>query len=183
MLQVPPEGDGRYLCAGRYVAASHELGIPTNHLTTTLNHHDGEPHAYWRIGTSDGQRPRNRWPLMRDGACVAIGWPDLGDLSGYEKDAPSKEKLVQVLGERYPGSPQQIGRAANQILNFAKGIAERRYRPGLRRADRPRRRSGLRGLLPRTGLRLPAPPTRANGSRSTSGRCPSPRGSRRPSTG
>lgn len=45
MLQVPPEGDGRYLCAGRYVAASHELGIPTNHLTTILNHHDGEPHA------------------------------------------------------------------------------------------------------------------------------------------
>src|SRR3954471_10374563 len=47
MLQVPPEGDGRYLCAGRFVAAAHELGIPINHLTTTLNHHDGEPHAYW----------------------------------------------------------------------------------------------------------------------------------------
>ena len=123
MLEVPPEGDGRYLCAGRFVAAAHELGIPINHLTTTLNHHDGEPHAYWRIGTSDGQQPRNRWPLMRDGACVAIGWPDLGDLSGYEKDAPSKERLVGVLGERYPGSPQQSGRAANQILSFAKGIS------------------------------------------------------------
>src|SRR5436853_527679 len=35
MLQVPPEVDGRYLCAGRYVAAAHELGIPINHLTTT----------------------------------------------------------------------------------------------------------------------------------------------------
>ena len=40
MLQVPPEGDGRYLCAGRYVAAAHELGIPINHLTTILNHHN-----------------------------------------------------------------------------------------------------------------------------------------------
>jgi 5-methylcytosine-specific restriction protein B len=124
MLQVPPEGDGRYLCAGRFVAAAHELGIPINYLTTTLNLRNPAPHAYWRIGTSDGQEPRNRWPLMQDGACVAIGWPDLGDLSGYEKDTPSKERLIRLLGERYPGSPQQVGKAATQILNFAKGIAD-----------------------------------------------------------
>lgn len=124
MLQVPPEGEGRYLCAGRFVAAAHELGIPINHLTTTLNHHDGEPHAYWRVGTSDGTQPRNRWPFMRDGSCVAIGWPDLGDLSNFEKDAASKERLVNLLGERYPGTPQQVGRAATQVLNFARGIAE-----------------------------------------------------------
>jgi 5-methylcytosine-specific restriction protein B len=123
MLQLPPDGDGRYLCGGRYVAVSHDLGIPTNHLTTTLNFHDHEPHAYWRIGTTDGQKPRNRWPLMRDGGCVAIGWADLGDLSGYEKDAPSKERLIRLCGERYPGSPQQTGKAANQVLGFAKGIA------------------------------------------------------------
>ena len=43
MLQVPPEGDGRYLCAGRYVAAAHELGIPINHLTTILNHQNPKP--------------------------------------------------------------------------------------------------------------------------------------------
>ena len=124
MLQVPPEGDGRYLCAGRYVAAAHELGIPINHLTTILNHQNPKPLGYWRIGTSNGEQPRNRWQLMRDGGCVAIGWADLGDLSGYEKDAPSKEKLIKLLGEHYPGSPQQIGKAAIQILNFAKGIAK-----------------------------------------------------------
>jgi 5-methylcytosine-specific restriction enzyme B len=123
MLQVPPEGDGRYLCGGRYVAAAHELGIPINHLTTTLDHQNPAPLAYWRIGTSNGEQPRNRWSLMRDGSCVAIGWPDLGDLSGYEKDTPSKEKLTALLGERYPGSPQQQGKAANQILQFAKGFA------------------------------------------------------------
>ena len=61
---------------------------------------------------------------MRDGACVAIGWADLGDLSGYEKDGPSKEKLIGLLGERYPGSPQQPAGRRNQILNFAKGIAD-----------------------------------------------------------
>ena len=121
--KCPRRETGRYLCAGRYVAAAHELGIPINHLTTILNHHDPVPLAYWRIGTSNGEQPRNRWSLMRDGVCVAIGWPDLGDLSGYENDTPSKEKLIKLLGERYPGSPQQIGKAANQILNFAKGIA------------------------------------------------------------
>ena len=61
---------------------------------------------------------------MRNGGCVAIGWADLGDLSGYEKDAPSKETLIKLLGEHYPGSPQQIGKAASQILNFAKAIAK-----------------------------------------------------------
>jgi 5-methylcytosine-specific restriction enzyme B len=123
MLQLPPVGAGRYLCAGRYVTAARELDIPINHLTTTLNHHDGEPHAYWRIGTSNGEKARNRWSLMKDGSCVAIGWPDLGNLAAYEKDASSKEKLVQSLGERYPGSPQQVGKAVAQILNFAKGIS------------------------------------------------------------
>lgn len=123
MLQVPPAGAGRYLCAGRYVVAAHELGIPLNHLTITLNSNDGEPHAYWRVGTTDGERPRNRWPLMRDGACVAIGWPDIGDLSGFEKDTPSKQRLTGLFGERYPGTPQPTGKAVNQILNFAKGIS------------------------------------------------------------
>ncbi len=123
MLQVPPEGDGRYLCAGRFVAAAHELEIPINHLTT-LNHHYSMPHAYWRIGTSDGQQPRNRWSLMRDGGCAAIGWSDLGDLLSLEKDASSKEKLAQLLAVRYPASPQQIGKTANQILNFATTIAQ-----------------------------------------------------------
>jgi 5-methylcytosine-specific restriction protein B len=123
MLQVPPEGEGRYLCAGRFVAIADEVGIPINHLTTILNEHDPKPHPYWRIGTSDGETPRNRWPLMREGSCVAIGWADLGDLSGYEKDAPSRRRLIDLLGERYPGDPRQVGRAANQVFNFVRGIA------------------------------------------------------------
>src|SRR5262249_41627698 len=107
MLQVPPQGDGRYLCAGRYVAAARELGIPLNHLTTILNQYNSAPHGYWRIETTEGERPGNRWTLMRDGACVAIGWPDLGDLSGYEKDSASKKRLINLVGEKYPGVPKQ----------------------------------------------------------------------------
>src|SRR3974377_1339546 len=58
MLQVPPEGEGRYVCAGRYGAIADELGIPINHLTTVLNEHTPKPHPYWRVGTSDGRQPR-----------------------------------------------------------------------------------------------------------------------------
>ena len=105
----PPGGRWALPVAGRYVAAAHELGIPINHLTTILNHQFPAPVGYWRIGTSNGEQPRNRWQLMRDGGCVAIGWADLGDLSGYEKDAPSKEKLIKLLGDdiREPPADRQ----------------------------------------------------------------------------
>ena len=76
LLQIPPEGEGRYIVAGRYVAIAHELGISINSLTTILNFRHGRPYRYWRIGTSEGTQPRNRWGLMRDGSCVAIGWPE-----------------------------------------------------------------------------------------------------------
>ena len=102
---------------------------------------------------------------------------------GLREGRPVQGEAGPAARGAVPGSPQQAGRAANQILNFAKGIAEGDAVLACDGADRPRRRSGHRGLPPRTGLRLPAPPARANGSRSTSGRCPSPRGSRRPSTG
>jgi len=36
----------------------------------------------------------------------------------------SAQTLIKLLGEHYPGSPQQIGKAASQILNFAKAIAK-----------------------------------------------------------
>jgi 5-methylcytosine-specific restriction protein B len=126
MLQVPPEGEGRYLCAGRYVRIAEELKIPLNHLARVLNEQVDDPHAYWRVGTTDGQQPRNHWPLMRDGTCVAIGWPDLGDLSTLEEDSP-KERLVKLLQGHYPGSPQQLGKAANQILSFIRRMARGDY--------------------------------------------------------
>ena len=51
LLQVPPEGEGRYLAAGHYVAIARELDIPLNYLTTMLNHRNGRPYRYWRVGT------------------------------------------------------------------------------------------------------------------------------------
>jgi 5-methylcytosine-specific restriction protein B len=124
MLQRPPEGKGRYLCAGRFVAAANELGIPLNNLTHVLNAANGRKHRYWRIGTSDGTAPRNRWSLMKDGNCVAIGWDKLGDLSALEATKDSRERLQNLLAEKHPANASVTGRARSQIMNFVTGIAE-----------------------------------------------------------
>jgi 5-methylcytosine-specific restriction enzyme B len=125
LLQIPPEGKGRYLVAGRYVAIAHELGIPLTSLTTITNFRHGRPSRYWRIGTSEGGQPRNRWGLMRDGSCVAIGWPELGDLSVY----PSNQALQEAIGgmmarTHYPDSPQVAGRKTHEVFRFVKGVAD-----------------------------------------------------------
>ena len=60
LLQEPPQEDGRYIAAERYVAIARELDMPINHLTTILTNMNESPYRYWRIGTSDGTQPRNR---------------------------------------------------------------------------------------------------------------------------
>lgn len=122
LRQLPPAGEGRYRCAGRYVALAAELGMPLNHLTTLLNGRDGQPHRYWCIDTSDGATPRKHWPTMRDGGCIVVGWPALGDLSELVGEPGGKEQLRALLEQHYSSTPQVIGNAATQIWNFATGI-------------------------------------------------------------
>ena len=125
LLQIPPEGEGRYIVAGRYVAIAHELGIPLNSLTTILNFRHGRPYHYWRIGTSDGTQPRNRWGLMRDGSCVAIGWPELGDLSVYTTNQALREALRKSMVDTYyPDNPQLAGRKTQEVFRFVEVITE-----------------------------------------------------------
>ncbi|MBN2445586.1 MAG: AAA family ATPase [Phycisphaerae bacterium] len=123
LLQTPPAGDGRYVAAVRYVAIASLLGIPMNQLTTTMNRRTPR-HAYWRIGTSDGAQPRNRWEMMRTGECVAIGWSKLGDLSDITPDSPSRDKLKALMQEHYPNTPQAIGKLARQVHWFVTDIEE-----------------------------------------------------------
>jgi len=123
LLQVPPAGEGRYLVAGRYVAIANELGLHLNHLTTILNHRNARPHRYWRIGTKLGGVD-SRWALMRDTGCVAIGWPDLGDLSGISYDRDSKEEIRARMATHYPNTAQMVGRKTQEVFNFVTVIAE-----------------------------------------------------------
>lgn len=124
LLQSPPENDGRYLVGGRYVALAMALDLPMTLATRVLSVHYGRPHGYWRVGTSDGTASRNRWGLMRDGSCVAVGWPAVGDLSELEPTREGREKLRSMMQQHYPSTPQAVGRAMQQLFNFRRAISE-----------------------------------------------------------
>lgn len=133
LLQVPPEGDGRYLSAGRYAAIANELGLPINRLTTALCEIGCVPYRYWRIGTTDGETGKSCWELMREGNYVSIGWRDLGDLSIYVRqqedevrkgDRELKDGIKKILQDTYyPDKPQAAGTTTTKIYQFLNSIA------------------------------------------------------------
>ncbi len=124
LLQLPPEGAGRYICAGRFVAAASEVGLNINHFTSTLNSVHGGLHHYWRIGTTSGKTGTSYWEMMRDRGCVAVGWSELGDLSWVESKKESRKKLAELLKETYPSHHTTVGRICSQLMQFAVEIAE-----------------------------------------------------------
>ena len=54
LLQLPPKVKWRYICAGRFVTAAKEVGLPIAILDSVLNTIHGGRHRYWRIGTRGG---------------------------------------------------------------------------------------------------------------------------------
>lgn len=124
LLQIPPDGDGRYTPAWWFTQLARLLDMPMNWTTNALNERHGPPCRYWRIGTSDATKPRNRWEMMRDGDCVAIGWPELRDLSGIEYKQESKDNLKALMAEKYPGDPRPVGKSAEQVFRFVATISE-----------------------------------------------------------
>ena len=123
LLQEPPPKEGRYVCAGRFAAAASELAMPINHLTKLLNNRYDRPHTYWRIGTRLGERD-SIWHLVRDAGCIAIGWPQLGDLSDITYNRESKEKIRERLRPDYANAPGVLGQKTQEIFNFVTAIAE-----------------------------------------------------------
>ena len=125
LLIVPPEGEGRFVCAGHFVAAAEELDMPLNHLTTVLNHRNGAPHAWWRVGTRHGGTGESQWHLMRDGGFASIGWSGLGDLSDITSDSEGKAVLRARLDEAHPKPPPAQGNALRQVFAFVARAAPR----------------------------------------------------------
>jgi 5-methylcytosine-specific restriction protein B len=125
LLQLPPQGNGLYLSAGQYVAIANKLNLSINNLSTMLNLRDGNPYNYWRIETAN-EKPRDRWELMRNGNCVAIGWADIGNLASKtnSKAGAVIEEFFQALQFRYPHmAPSDARKAAKQLWHFMDWIA------------------------------------------------------------
>jgi 5-methylcytosine-specific restriction protein B len=134
LLQMPPDRVGildgrapRFICAGRFIAAARELGVPVTTLNRVLNQRDGAFHRYWRVGTTEGDTGESHWTEMRDGGFVSIGWreqvPDLSEVIGQDK-ATAKNRIRDWLLPGYPNSAGVASRKAGEILNFAQEIAE-----------------------------------------------------------
>lgn len=125
MLIQPPTDSGRYSNAYYFVAVAKELNVPIVNLTYTLNSRNGRPIRYWRVGTSDGKRPRNRWNDMKENDTIAIGWAELGDLSAIEYKKEDKDSLKAMMHEKfYPDSLSTASKKANEVFRFLTGISE-----------------------------------------------------------
>jgi len=122
LLQLPPEGNGRYICAGRFIAASNEAGLPITTLDSVLNSFFGTKHLYWRVGTTNDTD--DFWPMMKERGCAAIGWPKLGNISWLEGTPESREKLRKKLSKVHPNIAPSIGRDCSQITQFVVQISE-----------------------------------------------------------
>ena len=121
LLQQPQSG--RYANAGPFLAIARELGIPVTHLGTLLNQRDGNPHAYWRVGTTVDDT--SEWERMRSGGFMAIGWSELGDLSSLEPDQPSRSRLRDMMAPFYPDNAGTLTRKTQEVFSFVTRAAER----------------------------------------------------------
>ncbi len=134
LLQMPPDGVGildgnapRFNCAGRFIAAARQLGVPVTTLDSILKQRNGAIHRYWRVGTTEGDTGTSHWDEMRDKGFVSIGWhdevPDLSELIRQDK-AIAKSQIRDWLTHAKT-SDSVATRKAGEILNFAVEMAEK----------------------------------------------------------
>lgn len=149
---------GRFECVGRFIALGNELHATQVELNRLLNERHGPLHAYWRIGTTEGNSGTSQWAEMLRGSYVSIGWNHLGDLSEYLplKDPELRELVQARLGGIYPDRNVQ-SRKAGEIVAFVNRIAEGdmvvacegQTVRGIGRVTGPYRHSGGRGFAHR----------------------------------
>jgi 5-methylcytosine-specific restriction protein B len=120
-LQIPPEGDGRYRCAARFVDLARKLEVPINHLTTVMHRsRNGPLHYYWRLGTRAGDSGLSYWPMMVEKSCAAIGWLGSLDLTEILKHTDTmKGQIKDLLEQRHGLDKGTATRKAGEILNFS----------------------------------------------------------------
>ena len=133
LQEMPPDGlgiihgpqqAGRFNCTGRFLTLAHELRLTQVELGRVLNVRHGALHGYWRIGTREGEDGKSRWPEMRNGSFVSIGWPALGDIGGIGSvdDASLRREIDRHLAGAYAAADVQ-SRNAGEIIAFLRRIA------------------------------------------------------------
>jgi 5-methylcytosine-specific restriction protein B len=133
LRQLPPDRAGivvgnapRFICAGRYISIARALGVHVSTLSRSLSLRNGSLHAYWRVGTTEGEGGNSQWPAMREGDYAALGWaqavPDLSPFLSEER-AILKRRVRDYLS---PGASNLgvVARKAGEICNFAVEMAE-----------------------------------------------------------
>ena len=120
-LHKLPE-DGRYENARVFAGVARQLGIAISTLATVLNRRDGEPHQYWRVGTTVGDTEASEWPRMRDGGFAAIGWTEIGSLEGIERSKSGKAHVRDLVEKGFPNKANVVTRNANQLYYFATSV-------------------------------------------------------------
>ena len=125
LLQMPPQGDGLYVCAGRFVKVAQELGWHITHLSTILNSIGIKvPTDYWLIGTKLGG-DKSIWEDMQRGNYAAIGWGTIGSLEAIIDDNRPRAQIKKDIADRLLAdghyTDQSVRtRKAGEILNFVK---------------------------------------------------------------
>ena len=145
LLQVPPDGTGlrasgslgRYVCAGRFVAAAHELGLETYQLGYLLNQRHARTRGYWLVRTTSSQEAGSEdfWPQMLATERVGLGYPkvrDLTEMLNVGKVTDLKAALRdEVVGSMYPNdaNARQTEKAActfdaNMLLRLGRSMKD-----------------------------------------------------------
>lgn len=121
LLQRLPQGKGRYLLAGRFVAIANELAMPINHLSGTLNYRNGRPYRYWQVLANAPESGLARaWERYLAEESIGVGWPKLGDLSAIEYSQEAKKRLQMMMQEVYGDKPGE----ANELFKFVATMDE-----------------------------------------------------------
>jgi 5-methylcytosine-specific restriction protein B len=123
LIKLLRSGGGRYENAGLFLEVGVPLGLTLYELGATLLRRHGTPHAYWRIGTTEGAH--SEWQRMRDGGFAAVGWAALGDLTATEHDKVSKDHVRERMQAQYPTQAGTVTSAANQVFAFVTRAKER----------------------------------------------------------
>ncbi len=123
----PIKEDGLYVMSGQLMQIVNKTNINSAYIMNAMVHLFGSPSNYYRIGTSSSGTNKNYWIEMLENSYASIGWHEIGDLSLFDEDGIKevKERIIPMLDDYYPNTPQVQGKRANQIIRFY-----RRIKPG-----------------------------------------------------